>query len=1038
MKNLKIFALAAFTLLGFAACQQEELVPQKTTHTVTFVAGAPETTKTTVNISDGTTAKFAWTAEDAGRFIVYENGVAATRVEAGITGEVMSMLAEFSGDVPSSPKYQALFNSEVSATQIVPKNSYAETTDVMVSEVLDGSKRDDEFVFRFKREVAFAKMTLKGLTNGACVSSVKIESDKPIAGKYDLKTGTFIETSNVITLDVLNDIADGNATVWFTTIPVTDATFTITATTVDGELNDVATYTKTFTKTISLTRGDVKPFGVAMEKVSSPKETYNRVTSDSDLDEGEYIIGMAHKDALAAIKYLENTTKTKPGCQDFAGDITISEDGNTITVDPTTVSNAKWSFEAVEGGYSISSVTDKPAGLGTTSGNDGLTTQTTYLGKAWSISVDSKTNACTMKFVETARFLNVYTLENPRTYTSSTTNNNGKIYLYKKYDPRTALDTPTNLAVSEAKEVSWDAVAGAASYVLTIGSDEFRCESNLYDASAIADEYYNVAVVAVPSDTENYKNSDAATLTDAKFGTPALATPTLAMGAVDEFSVNATWTVDTRATNGYNCELYNGETKVGESKTVTDGSVTFDGLDDGVTYTLKVNAIAVEGTKAYAASPDASIKLTTKGTTKISEISAIGTYTVKNAVVYAIPNSYTAIISDGTGMMLLNDDNKHGFSVGAQLLTIAGTVEVTNGIYQFKNPSSTKASEDLVTPNYGEYVEASAEYLASKPNKIVYVHLKGSQSGRNISVGSGSSIQKLYLNATYSSTDNKDIEAYGFIYGYNESFSTTNFIATSITEDPAIPKLSVSPTSKTWESAEVDAATFTVTTNTEGENDWSVTPTTLDWATIDVNKTAGTIIVTPNDANTTETVREATLTVSHSAGTLSEEITLTQKAGGSTGGALKTWTYALSATTDPELNEEKPATVNGATWSITMGTKTGNPTANGAPTNSYKQCGWKWGDNKSNYWSSYTLSTDYFSTKKVKSVTVNFLNNGSKDATMVVKQGETTIGTVSQIFGTTWTNLTANTTQGNGGTLTITYSVAQASYIHSITVEYYE
>ena len=165
---------------------------------------------------------------------------------------------------------------------------------------------------------------------------------------------------------------------------------------------------------------------------------------------------------------------------------------------------------------------------------------------------------------------------------------------------------------------------------------------------------------------------------------------------------------------------------------------------------------------------------------------------------------------------------------------------------------------------------------------------------------------------------------------------------------------------------------------------------------------------------------------------------VTTGANPSTGGETKTWTYALSGTTGPELNEDNPATVNGATWSITMGTKVGSPTTNGTPTKSYSNYGWKWGDNKSAYWSSYTLSTDYFASKSVKSVTVNFLNNGKKSATMTVKQGETTIGTATQTFGTTWTDLTANTTQGTGGTLTINYSVAQASYIHSITVEYYE
>ena len=80
MKNLRNFALAAFALLGFAACQQEEFAPEikNPTHSVTFVAGAPET-KTTVDVSDGETAQSAWTTDDKNRISVYENGEAATK-----------------------------------------------------------------------------------------------------------------------------------------------------------------------------------------------------------------------------------------------------------------------------------------------------------------------------------------------------------------------------------------------------------------------------------------------------------------------------------------------------------------------------------------------------------------------------------------------------------------------------------------------------------------------------------------------------------------------------------------------------------------------------------------------------------------------------------------------------------------------------------------------------------------------------------------------------------------------------------------------
>lgn len=155
------------------------------------------------------------------------------------------------------------------------------------------------------------------------------------------------------------------------------------------------------------------------------------------------------------------------------------------------------------------------------------------------------------------------------------------------------------------------------------------------------------------------------------------------------------------------------------------------------------------------------------------------------------------------------------------------------------------------------------------------------------------------------------------------------------------------------------------------------------------------------------------------------------------GQTTQTWSYEVIQDS-PTLFTDSPATVNGATWSIVMGEAVGSPTTNGAPTKYSGTYGWKWGDSSSKYYKSYTLSTDYFTDKNVKSVTVNFLNNGKKTGTMTVTQGTTTIGTTSAEFGTTWTNLTANTTTGTGGTLSINYAVAQASYIHSITVEYEE
>lgn len=144
--------------------------------------------------------------------------------------------------------------------------------------------------------------------------------------------------------------------------------------------------------------------------------------------------------------------------------------------------------------------------------------------------------------------------------------------------------------------------------------------------------------------------------------------------------------------------------------------------------------------------------------------------------------------------------------------------------------------------------------------------------------------------------------------------------------DNTTPSLSVDQTSKVWAADATDAFVVNVTVNSEG-GDWNVTPESLSWATIAVDKTAGTITVTPNGANETETANEATITVAHaSEASLTKEITLKQNGAG---GAADIKTATLIREDIVKLGKlayatEKTLTKEGFTWSFTANKDTGS------------------------------------------------------------------------------------------------------------------
>lgn len=246
--------------------------------------------------------------------------------------------------------------------------------------------------------------------------------------------------------------------------------------------------------------------------------------------------------------------------------------------------------------------------------------------------------------------------------------------------------------------------------------------------------------------------------------------------------------------------------------------------------------------------------------------------------------------------------------------------------------------------------------------------------------------------------------------------------------DNTIPTLSVDQTSKVWAADATDAFVVKVAVNSEG-GDWNVTPTVLDWASITVDKTAGTITVTPSGANTNETANEATLTVTHASNAmLTKSIILKQEAASSIGESkISTLTlsssYKFETKTGSTLNADDKIV-----WTAN--------TTSGTIQNSYQNdyFGQQFGTGSSAWTGSFDAD---FSNKTISKIEI-VANTGSK-ATISVKVGDTNFGQSASITR----NLKKKTTysfegSANGKVSLSVSNTSKAFYLGEIKVTYTE
>lgn len=331
---------------------------------------------------------------------------------------------------------------------------------------------------------------------------------------YVSKTAALNVTDGIVAPDATGSFY--LATRAFTAPEGEQLTLTVTA---NGEtVEKVATLSKETT----FAAGKINKLNINVAAAAEQASTWEKVTSLADITAGEYII--ANGD------YFLPTTTT--GSDNAPVPYTLESQGISFVADSFTgivPDIAKWTFTGTNTAMTITnSGGDYLYGI---NANNGIRVSTTS-NITWAFEVYN--DGFAMKN-SNGRYCAIYVNDSNepqdwRSYTSKNHNNyqinDGILYLYKKGDARSALETPTGVeAVAEGNEVlvGWKPVAGATSYTVsfepatieprTVLHDDAKAEySEIFENLDYATEY-TVSVVANPADTENYKASAPATAT---------------------------------------------------------------------------------------------------------------------------------------------------------------------------------------------------------------------------------------------------------------------------------------------------------------------------------------------------------------------------------------------------------------------------------------------------------------------------------------------------------------------------------------------
>lgn len=548
MKKIASFILAAGALIVTASCAKEINVVDPTPENgkeinITVIASEkPEVEAETKTFIDGTSVKWSASGEKLKVFEVAtpaEGDVVTTQATSadGVTsddGATMSfgvLLADKSGGAYDSFNYYAVYpssayqtGSAVTAIALNTKGAQTPTAtnfdasqDLLIAKKIEnGATQASTLEMQFARVVAIGKMTIKNLESTDPITkitfSAKVGEDAvALAGRtnFNLETAKPVSAyaSNTQDYAIVLDYESQNITAntsagmvaYFTCYP-----FAINAETPGSFKVVVETATQSFTKEVNVSSakglafniGKASVFSVDMDNITGETKAvdlrYAYLDSDDYVNAGgsnsysNITVSKTHGDAWETHALYQTGIQINSGyyikLPDFAQDIktvivtlAVAASGKTLSLN--TLANGS--------GTEIASLTTD-----------------SELSYEFDLSSDSYKTA--------------YLISNGTIKFS-------KIEVYAGTDNRAALDAPQNVAaslnnddaeVTNSIDVTWDAVSGAGSYIITLMDENTDITTKVADASPFTvtglayDMDYEIGVKAVPADA--YLNTESA------------------------------------------------------------------------------------------------------------------------------------------------------------------------------------------------------------------------------------------------------------------------------------------------------------------------------------------------------------------------------------------------------------------------------------------------------------------------------------------------------------------------------------------------